>query len=126
MEKSYNRKRKQYRLIKQSKSNLDNKYIVWLSEHPYQVLKERNFEDESNVWIPYPYKFYLFKIIEWKFFKESKIDKYDKVTLEIETLKANLKLSKNQMKVFWWMFFISLIGGVCGIISLIIGLSSPH
>ncbi|MCK4408136.1 MAG: hypothetical protein KAV44_10705 [Bacteroidales bacterium] len=126
MEKSYNRKRKEYRFIKQSKSNPDNKYIDWLSEHVYQVLKEKNFKDEFNLWIPYPYKFYLFKIIEWKFFKESKIDKYDKVTLEIDTLKANLKLSKNQMKVFWWMFFISLIGGVCGIISLIIGLSSHH
>ena len=126
MEKSYNRKRKEYRFLKQSKSKPENKYMDWLNEHVYQTLKEKNFENETNVWIPYPYKFYLFKIIEWKLFKKSKIDKYDKVTLEIETLKANLKLSKNQMKVFWWMFFISLIGGVCGIISLIIGLSSPH
>jgi hypothetical protein len=39
--------------------------------------------------------------------------------LEKQKLIHDSKISKWQAKTFWWVFFIGLIGGICGIISLV-------
>jgi|GEM_PF-1812915 len=38
--------------------------------------------------------------------------------IELEKLKYDTKLSKWQVKVFWWVFFAGFIGGLMGVISL--------
>lgn len=40
--------------------------------------------------------------------------------LKNEKLIYDSKISKWQTKTFWWIFFFGLIGGICGIISLVI------
>lgn len=39
--------------------------------------------------------------------------------IEKQKLIHDSKISKWQAKTFWWLFFIGLIGGICGIISLV-------
>jgi len=42
--------------------------------------------------------------------------------IEKQKLIYDSKISKWQAKTFWWVFFIGLVGGICGIISLIMKL----
>jgi hypothetical protein len=42
--------------------------------------------------------------------------------IEKQKLIYDSKISKWQAKTFWWVFFIGLVGGICGIISLIMQL----
>lgn len=40
----------------------------------------------------------------------------------LDNLRKNNKLVELQLKSFWWIFGIAVIGGICGIISLILDL----
>ncbi len=43
--------------------------------------------------------------------------------IEKQKLIHDSKISKWQAQTFWWVFFIGLVGGICGIISLIMQLT---
>jgi hypothetical protein len=44
-------------------------------------------------------------------------------TIEDEKLISEAKLAKWQVNTFWWFFFLAVIGGICGIISLVMQLT---
>jgi len=60
-----------------------------------------------------------------KFLEQEKIKESEeafKIQKETEKLNYETKLSKWQVKTFWPLFIIALIGGICGIVSLILQL----
>jgi hypothetical protein len=49
--------------------------------------------------------------------KQAKLKSFEEEKLILET-----KLAKWQAKTFWWIFLFALLGGICGIISLLMQL----
>jgi hypothetical protein len=43
--------------------------------------------------------------------------------IQDEKLRSEAKLAKWQVKTFWWIFLLALIGGICGIVSLVMQLT---
>lgn len=69
------------------------------------------------------------KVIElggWiKFIEQAKIKESEetfKIQKETEKLNYETKLAKWQVKTFWPLFLLALLGGICGIVSLILQL----
>jgi hypothetical protein len=49
----------------------------------------------------------------------SEKEQYEQENIEKGKLINEAKLAKWQRKTFWWLFFLGVIGGICGIVSLI-------
>jgi hypothetical protein len=43
--------------------------------------------------------------------------------ITFKKLKSDTKLVELQLKSFWWLFAVAVVGGICGIISLIISIN---